>query len=534
MPGSEGNLPVAAMLQDATKPKVSLMKRFPLINKLVSSSIMLSIYLLWATLFYGYQEGWSRVDAIYFAAVTMSTVGYGDLYPSDNAVSEIVTVFFIFFGITAVFGEVSSCVTMLLKPFFLACRSVMDKWFPQKTIDLDGDGGSDFKVPRGPGIYYTKNLLAPFIVIFFGQWLWAIGYWRIEGGLYRRWWYHCMTTFTTVGYGDVTIQTDEGKIYATVHLIFSVSLLGSLISEVFALMASRADQLKRAELLKKRLDPELIKSLDKDGKGVDRTEFVLGMLYKLDIIVPDDAEPYIKQFDQLDADGSGLLTSEDLELATKAMTDKLAGRPAVPPMPKQTKASVAPSDAMTRVEVAVRRGEQGLGFTISASNVIDALNTGFSATEDGLRVGDIVIGVDGRSLLDAYGNATQLKEALKEMQKLPEHRFLVERTSNGSNSPIATLSTPAAGAPVPLSPMYLSPAKLPPPAASEDADLRTSIAYAWGAMGLPKDQMQMFIELLGPAPSLEALEPTPPPSIRPEAVMELPEAATPPNVHQVV
>ena len=105
---TSGNLPIADMINGTTKPKFTfrtIKKQFPKLAKVLSASVMMGLYILWAILFYGWAEGWSAVDAIYFSAVTMSTVGYGDLSPSDNATSEVITVIFIFFGIVGVFGE---------------------------------------------------------------------------------------------------------------------------------------------------------------------------------------------------------------------------------------------------------------------------------------------------------------------------------------------------------------------------------------------------------------------------------------------
>ena len=85
------------------------------------------------------------LEAIYFAAVTMSTVGYGDYAPSqDTPYGMVATVFLILFGIIFVFAEISKLVTMLVSPIFEGVRHLFDRLFPQESIDLDGDGGSDF------------------------------------------------------------------------------------------------------------------------------------------------------------------------------------------------------------------------------------------------------------------------------------------------------------------------------------------------------------------------------------------------------
>ncbi|MBU1196954.1 potassium channel family protein [Candidatus Micrarchaeota archaeon] len=57
--------------------------------------------LLLGTLFYHIYEGWNYVDSFYFAAMTLTTVGYGDLIPSTD-ISKMFTVFFAFAGIGVV------------------------------------------------------------------------------------------------------------------------------------------------------------------------------------------------------------------------------------------------------------------------------------------------------------------------------------------------------------------------------------------------------------------------------------------------
>jgi hypothetical protein len=64
--------------------------------------------LLSGTLFYWVVEAWGPVDSFYFTVVTLTTVGYGDLAPTNDW-SKLFTVFYIFVGI----GVIASLITTL-------------------------------------------------------------------------------------------------------------------------------------------------------------------------------------------------------------------------------------------------------------------------------------------------------------------------------------------------------------------------------------------------------------------------------------
>ena len=65
------------------------------------------------------------------------------------------------------------------------------------------------------------------------------------------------------------------------HIAISVSWLAASVSLVEGLYHHRQRSLQRVELLKAQLDAQLITSLDSNGDGVDRLEFVVGMLIAL-------------------------------------------------------------------------------------------------------------------------------------------------------------------------------------------------------------------------------------------------------------
>jgi hypothetical protein len=67
------------------------------------------------TVFYVLNEGWSIIDALYFCVMTMSTVGYGDLFPS-NDISKIFTIVYSLMTIGVFVGVASKLAKALLTP----------------------------------------------------------------------------------------------------------------------------------------------------------------------------------------------------------------------------------------------------------------------------------------------------------------------------------------------------------------------------------------------------------------------------------
>ena len=72
------------------------------------------------------------------------------------------------------------------------------------------------------------------------------------------------------------------------------------------------------KVLKKKITVEDFKKFDIDGDGrIEKTEFVLKKLMLMDMIQPDDIVRCEEEFEVMDADNSGEITMEDLELYIK-------------------------------------------------------------------------------------------------------------------------------------------------------------------------------------------------------------------------
>lgn len=75
------------------------------VYKILSVSALLLI--VTGTVSYHFLEDWSWVDSLYFSAVAVTTVGFGDLTPSTDG-AKLFTVGYIFAGIGIVAAYVSA------------------------------------------------------------------------------------------------------------------------------------------------------------------------------------------------------------------------------------------------------------------------------------------------------------------------------------------------------------------------------------------------------------------------------------------
>ena len=79
-------------VREANKNSMRLHKKFTF------AIVLFFILLFGGSYVYSYVEGWRYLDSVYFAVVTVTTVGYGDVVPQTDT-GKIFTMFFSFFGI---------------------------------------------------------------------------------------------------------------------------------------------------------------------------------------------------------------------------------------------------------------------------------------------------------------------------------------------------------------------------------------------------------------------------------------------------
>lgn len=73
-------------------------------KRLLYVFIVITLVLFGGAAFYHYAEKWRYLDALYFSAYTMTTVGYGDFAPKTD-IGKMFTIFYVFAGVSvALYG----------------------------------------------------------------------------------------------------------------------------------------------------------------------------------------------------------------------------------------------------------------------------------------------------------------------------------------------------------------------------------------------------------------------------------------------
>eukprot|EP01084_Bolivina_argentea_P060376 110314_1 len=138
------------------------------------------------------------------------------------------------------------------------------------------------------------------------------------------------TTVTTLGYGYFYPLTRGGRIFASIFIVFGVSLLGRLLHFLLDRITHNfvhKRNLRRA--YKKSLTFDNLSEWDADGDGkVSNYEFLVGMLLRRNDTKLEVIQDIMALFDKYDMDQSGEIEMDELKenmaKNTKEMIDRIA------------------------------------------------------------------------------------------------------------------------------------------------------------------------------------------------------------------
>jgi len=280
------------------------------IRYVLACLVLLLLYIFLFALGFMWMEAeqeWSLIDSWYFAVVTIGTVGYGVLTPSNDMTRMFVVIF-----LTLGFVFSTFAISILTEYILKKVEAV--------TYGLELHKNKF--VPCGPRVLGMIGLL-----------LLTVSIGTIYGVVSEEWdfvvsLYWTVVTMTTVGYGDFAPDGQVNRLVISFYIILSTGIFASLVA---AIVASYLTMRKRAQTLKfilRDLEASHFDVMDKDNDGeITQKEFLEYHMVELGYTDIWCVNMINDVFNHLDVDGSGSLDPKDMLAGrSKQLIDQIRER----------------------------------------------------------------------------------------------------------------------------------------------------------------------------------------------------------------
>lgn len=243
----------------ASIPSTPSMVKQAIVGVTLYVSIGVIVYMVRSGSFKGHTT-FRLVDALYFSIVTLCTIGYGDILP-DTEFTKLFTCAFILVGFGFVDILLNGLVTYVLDKQEAVLLSSMDEGrrnmvFQTYVMDVKkGRMRVRMKVALALGVVIGCIAMGTIVVHV------------LEGLNWLDSFYLSVTSVTTVGYGDYTFVTMEGRLFAAVWLLVSTLAVARAFLYLTELrIEKRNRRIARWVLGKKMTVGDLVAAdLDNDG-----------------------------------------------------------------------------------------------------------------------------------------------------------------------------------------------------------------------------------------------------------------------------
>lgn len=246
------------------------------------------------------------LDSVYFCVVTMTTVGYGDLVP-NSATAKLLASFFVFSGMALVGMVLSKGADYLVEKqetLLIKALHMRDKVGPSDMLEEFETNKVRYKC-----FVITATLVVLLVVgtVFLAE---------VEKLSTIDAFYCVCSTITTLGYGDKSFSTKAGRIFAIFWILTSTICLAQFFLYVAEFNTERRQNELVKWVLSRRMTNVDLEEADLDNDGVvGAAEFVVYKLKEMGKINQDDISLLLDEFECLDFDQSGTLSTTDLTLA---------------------------------------------------------------------------------------------------------------------------------------------------------------------------------------------------------------------------
>ena len=331
----------------------------PQFEKLETSSALSSFaipiilgYLAVATIFFAHVEDWEYSDAVYFCAVTLTTVGYGDLAPTTDA-SKIFAICYILGGLSIVATSLGVLIGSLQGTLESATMrtvrlSTAQIWMVQALRSV-------------VVVVLTVGVGATFVYFNEG--------WGVLDSIYWA-----VVTASSVGYGDLTIEQESTRQFNTVYVLLGVGAFAVSLSKFGTIIMEIEAERHVDAFIERGVSVGMLNDIKLNANqddAIDKYEFLKYMLVAMGKVTQEDVDKVLQMFDAMDEDGSGQLDEADIREAQRKRSEAKGGAPSAARVVPRAPAAVAP--IAPSAEASMSRGNGGNWLNALAKPLLEPL-----------------------------------------------------------------------------------------------------------------------------------------------------------------
>jgi potassium channel subfamily K len=316
--GLEGELVLKKAISTKKKPK-------PVSKAILRSLCIVLGFIFTGWAFFGTKYKWTLIDSFYFAMVTVTTVGYGDLTPDDNSADHTFVWLYAFTGVVLIGASLTDLVVALSALAADMAKHAKEEALEQSNALIaaamegtDLEAAEEEEAARSNMIVRFGRFLileAKHLVSVCSIWMqlgavWSLGaliLMQTDDFTFVQGFYGSAITGLSIGYGDISPTSQEGRLAFTFFIPFVVVTVVGTIPQMLQVVSD----VVTVKVVEYRPLSSIL-DMDEDGDGgISQTEYVLFNLIARRAINPEVVKQLKEQFTAMDADGSGALEIND-------------------------------------------------------------------------------------------------------------------------------------------------------------------------------------------------------------------------------
>ncbi|KAI3673867.1 hypothetical protein L6452_39997 [Arctium lappa] len=246
------------------------------------------------------------LDALYFTVVTMTSVGYGDLFPGST-LTILLACLFVFLGMLLIGLVLSKAADYLVEKQEILLAKALHMNQTIGTVET-------LKRMKTNQVRNKCILLVALLVVLMAAG--TVVLLSVEDLDFIHAFYCVVATITSLGYINKCFSTRGGRVFALFWILSGTIYLAQLLFTFAVLHTQRRQRSLVKWALKRKTTPADLEAADLDDDGVVvAAEFILYKLKEMGKISQEDMTPIMEEFERLDFDKTGTLTASDVLLS---------------------------------------------------------------------------------------------------------------------------------------------------------------------------------------------------------------------------